>query len=93
MDEFTKIQPVTILILSTIASLIGSIATDFGKANVYNQNMGVSGTVIVIFTLIVPIIFKEQREYAWSNKRYLILILALIINLPFAIITVSNHYG
>lgn len=93
MDKFNKINSVQILIISVIISLIGSITTDFGRADVYNQDSGVGGTVFVIGALILPAFFKEQRESAWSRNGLLILIIALIINLPFAIISIMNHYS
>lgn len=93
MDKFNKINPVHVLIISVIFSLIGSIITDFGRANVYNQDSGVGGTIFVVGVLILPVFFKEQRKYAWSRKGIIILITALVINLPFAIISIMNHYS
>lgn len=92
MDKFNKIKPAQILIISVIISLIGSIITDFGRANVYNQDSGVGGTIFVVSVLVLPVFFKEQRKYAWSRKGLLTLIIALVINLPFAIVSIMNHY-
>lgn len=92
MDKFNKIKPAQILIISVIISLIGSIITDFGRANVYNQDSGVGGTIFVVSVLVLPVFFKKQRKYAWSRKGLLTLIIALVINLPFAIVSIMNHY-
>ena len=93
MDKFNKIKPAQILIISVIISLIGSIITDFGRSNVYNQDSGVGGTIFVVSVLVLPVFLKEQRKYAWSRKGLLTLIIALVINLPFAIVSLVNHYN
>ena len=93
MDKFNRINPVQILTISVIISLIGSIITDFGRANIYNQDSGVGGTIFVVGVLILPVFIKEQRKYTWSRKGLLTLITALVINLPFAIISLVNHYN
>lgn len=93
MGDFEKIKPIQILIISFVISLIGSFLTNFGKIPSYNQNAGVGGTVFTIGVLVIPIFVKEQRKFAWSKKALIILTISLIINLPFAVITIINHYS
>lgn len=44
----------------------------------------------IIGFLIIPIFVKEQRKIFWTKKGLLIMLISIIINLPFAIISIKN---
>lgn len=89
-DEMT---PEFVIIFSIFASVTGLICSDFGRGFVGYSGAGETGLFIVIIALISPIFIKKFRKTLWSKKGLLLLSLALLINLPLAIISLKNEYG
>lgn len=81
------------MIFSLFASVTGLLCSNFGKGFVGYSGAGETGLFIVIIALISPIFIKEFRKTLWNKKGLLILSFALLINLPFAIISLKNEYG
>ena len=87
-----KLTPIVTLFISTFASVFCLLTTEFGK-NVGNSPGGEAGIMSLIFIVIMTAITKEYRKIFWNKKGLLILLLAFLINLPFAIISLKNEYG
>ena len=85
-----KNLPIILLFFSVFTSVLGTAVTDFGK-NYRHTAAGESGVILIVFSfLILPIFSKEQRKIFWTKKGLLIMLISIIINLPFAIISIKN---
>lgn len=88
--KLNEYNPVTLLLMSLTASISCSIATNF-STRVTSMKGGEGGLFITIIGfLIIPIFVKEQRKIFWTKKGLLIMLISIIINLPFAIISIKN---
>lgn len=88
--KLNEYNPVTLLLMSLTASISCSIATNF-STRVASMKGGEGGLVITIVGfLIVPIFVKKQRKMFWTKRSILIMLISIIINLPFAIISTKN---
>lgn len=89
------VQPITIAIGSTALTLICSIFSDFG--NIYFRNQfgrgELSGSFFIIIFLLLPVLFKDYREYIWTKKGLITLFIALTINLSIGIFCTVNRYN
>lgn len=85
----------SIAIGSTILTLISSIFSDFG--NIYYRNhfgLGeLSGSFFIVVFLLLPVFFSGYREYIWTKKGLITLLIALVINLPIGIYCTLNRYN
>lgn len=90
-----SINPIHIAIVSTCATLLTTITSNFGRKDLYyeNANFPIIGTFIIVMFLIFPVFFKGYREYIWTKKGLIILFVALAINLPIGIYCILNHYN
>lgn len=79
-----------LLFYSTFSSVLGTAVTNFGK-NYWHTAAGESGVILIIFFLILSIFSKELRKTFWTKKGLLIILIAMVINLPFAIISLYNR--
>lgn len=87
---FNEYNPIFVLVLSLTASISCSIATNF-STRVASMAGGEGGLFMTIIGfLIIPIFVKEQRKMFWTKKGILIMLISIIINLPFAIISIKN---
>ena len=87
---FNEYNPIFVLVLSLAESIGGSLASEFGPRS-GSTKAGTGGIVITIIGfLIVPIFVKKQRKMFWTKKGLLIMLISIIINLPFAIISIKN---
>lgn len=85
-----KDLPIILLFFSVFSSVLGTAVTDFGK-NYRHTAAGESGVILIIFfSLILPIFSKGLRKTFWTKKGLLIMLVAIVINLPFAIISIKN---
>jgi ABC-type glycerol-3-phosphate transport system permease component len=90
-----KINTVAVAIGSTFLTLFTSICSNFGKVY-YSNNFGsgeISGTVLILIFLLLPIFDKGYRKYIWIKKGLITLFIALAINLPIAIYCTINKYN
>ena len=88
--KLNEYNPVTLLLISLAESIGGSLASEFGTRS-GSTKVGTGGLVITIVGfLIVPIFVKKQRKMFWTKKGLLIMLISIIINLPFAIISIKN---
>lgn len=86
-------SPIGVTIISLCCSLMGSLTTNFGRIHTSRNVAGEAGIICIIFALVLPIFVKEFRKSFWNKKALLILLIAFIINLPFAVISIKNEYG
>lgn len=87
---FNEYNPIFVLVLSLAESVGGSLASEFGTRS-GSTKAGTGGLVITIIGfLIITIFVKEQRKIFWTKKGLLIMLISIIINLPFAIISIKN---
>lgn len=85
-----KDLPIILLFFSIFTSVLGTAVTDFGK-NYRHTAAGESGVILIVFFyLILPIFSKGLRKTFWTKKGILIMLISIIINLPFAIISIKN---
>lgn len=85
-----KNLPIILLFFSVFTSVLGTAVTDFGK-NYRHTAAGESGVILIVFSfLILPIFSKGLRKTFWTKKGILIMLISIIINLPFAIISIKN---
>lgn len=88
---FNEYNPIFVLVLSLAESIGGSLASEFGTRS-GSTKAGTGGLVITIVGfLIVPIFVKKQRKMFWTKRSILIMLVAIVINLPFAIISLYNR--
>ena len=88
--KLNEYNPVTLLLISLTASISCSIATNF-STRVASMKGGEGGLFITIIGfLIITIFVKKQRKMFWTKKGLLIMLISIIINLPFAIISIKN---
>ena len=88
--KLNEYNPVTLLLISLAESIGGSLASEFGTRS-GSTKVGTGGLVITIIGfLIVPIFVKKQRKMFWTKRSILIMLISIIINLPFAIISIKN---
>ena len=86
-----KDLPIFLLFFSTFTSVLGTVVTNFGK-NFWHTAAGDSGVILIVFfSLILPIFSKGLRKIFWTKKGILIMLVAIVINLPFAIISLYNR--
>lgn len=86
-----KDLPIILLFFSIFTSVLGTAVTDFGK-NYRHTAAGESGLILIVFfSLILPIFSKGLRKIFWTKKGILIMLVAIVINLPFAIISLYNR--
>lgn len=86
-----KDLPIILLFFSIFTSVLGTAVTDFGK-NYRHTAAGESGVILIVFFyLILPIFSKGLRKTFWTKKGILIMLVAIVINLPFAIISLYNR--
>lgn len=90
-----ELNPASVAVLSTTITLITSLFYNFGRVESRNGIFrGEStGTIILIFVLLIPIFFKSYRKELWSKRGLIILHVALAINLPIAIYPAINRYN
>lgn len=89
-NYFNEYNPIFVLVLSLTASISCSIATNF-STRVTSMAGGEGGLFMTIIGfLIIPIFVKEHRKIFWTKKGLLIMLISIIINLPFAIISIKN---
>ncbi len=90
-----NINPIHIAIVSTFATILTTITSDFGRKDLYYEhaNFPIVGTFIIIMFLALPIFFKGYREYIWTKKGLITLFIALAINLPIGIYCTINRYN
>lgn len=87
---FNEYNPIFVLVLSLAESVGGSLASEFGTRS-GSTKAGTGGLVITIIGfLIITIFVKKQRKMFWTKKGLLIMLISIIINLPFAIISIKN---
>lgn len=90
-----NIKPIYIAIGATLATAFTTITSDFGRKDLYYQhgNFPIIGTFIIVMFLVLPIFFKGYREYIWTKKGLITLLVALAINLPIGVYCIINHYN
>lgn len=75
----------------TIVSYIAAFRSDFGlNYNDMRTDSGELGACLIIIILALSIMVKDFRKYL-TKKTVLLLIVALLINLPIAIVCIINR--
>ncbi len=90
-----NVSPNAIAVVSTILTLINAIFSNFGRIYFPNHfgRGELNGSVIIVMFLVLPIFFKGYREYIWTKKGLITLLIALAINLPIGIYCTINRYN
>ncbi len=69
-DKRIKIQPLQVAIGSIIVTLVTSISSDFGNADIRYRHgdSPICGTFLIFAILIIPAFVKEYRKEVWTKK-------------------------